>query len=118
MNNIYHIYIETSSYTDGNGSKLSKISIEDFNEIYELLKSIANYSNIYNWTWKTELVKDSSKPSGWRDEYIVYEMYNNIPKETIKKFMKYLPSKTIDRIESFRVYKLEEINIEDIIVKK
>lgn len=118
MNNIYHIYIETSSYNDGNGSKLSKISINDLNEIYELLKLITNYSDNYNWTWKTELVKDSSKPSGWKDEYIVYKMYNNISKETINKFMKYLPSKAIDRIDSFRVYKLEEINIEDIIVNK
>ena len=49
MNNIYHIYIETSSYNDGNGSKLSKISIDDLNEIYELLKLITNYSDNYNW---------------------------------------------------------------------
>lgn len=124
INNIYHIYIETSSYIDGNGSKLSKISIDDFNEIYELIKLITNYfdnyyiENYYNWTWKTELVKDSSKPWGWKEEYIVYKMYNNIPKKTINKFMKYLPSKAIDRIDSVKVYKLDEINIEDIIVKR
>lgn len=118
MKDIYHINIETSSYNDGNGSKLSKFTIDDFNEIYELLKCIANYPDKYNWTWNTELVKDSSKPSGWKSEYIVYKMYNNIPEKTINKFMKYLPSKAIDRIESFRVYKLQEINIEDIIVKK
>ena len=117
MKDIYYIYIETSSYNGDNGSKLSKISINDLNEIYELLKLITNYSDNYNWTWKTELVKDSSKPSGWKYEYIVYKMYNTISKETIKKFMKYLPSKAIDRIDSFRVYKLEEVNIEDIINK-
>ena len=117
MKDIYHINIETSSYNDGNGSKLSKISIEDFNEIYELLKCIDNYPNKYNWSCNTELVKDSSSRTGWKIEYIVYKMYNNIPKKTIKKFMKYLPNKEIDRIESFKVYKLEEVNIEDIIVK-
>lgn len=114
MKDIYYINIETSSYNDGYGSKLSKITIDDFNEIYELLKCIDNYPEKYNWTWNTELVKDSSKPSGWNDEYIVYRMYNNIPKKIINKFMKYLPNKAIDRIDSFRVYKLEEINIEDI----
>ena len=118
MNNIYHIYIETSSHNDGHGSKLSKISIDDVNEIYELLKSIVNYPNIYNWTWKSEFINDSSKPSGWKEEYIVYKMYNNIPKKTINKFMNYLPSKAIDRIDSIKIYKLDEINIEDIIVKK
>lgn len=118
MNNIYHIYIETSSYNDGHGSKLSKISIDDVNEIYELIKLVTNYSDKYNWTWNTELVKDSSKPSGWKSECIVYKMYNNIPKKTINKFMKYLPSKVIDRIDSIKIYKLDEINIEDIIVKK
>lgn len=115
MKDIYHINIETSSYNDGSGSKLSKITIDDFNEIYELLKCIVNYSDKHNWTWGTELVKDSSSPSGWKSKYIVYKMYNNISEKTIKKFMKYLPNKTIDRIESFEVYKLEEINIEDII---
>lgn len=118
MNNIYYIYIETSSYVDGNGFKLSKISIDDINEIYKLIKLVTNYSDKYNWTWNTELVKDSSKPSGWKSEYIVYKMYNNIPEKTINKFMKYLPSKAIDRIDSIKIYKLDEINIEDIIVKK
>lgn len=118
MNNIYHIYIETSSYIDGGGFKLSKISIDDINEIYELINLVTNYSDKYNWTWNTELVKDSSKLSGWNSEYIVYKMYNNIPKKTIKKFMNYLPSKAIDRIDSIKIYKLDEINIEDIIVKK
>jgi hypothetical protein len=109
----YFIYIKASGYNCGSVEKLSKITIEQINEYIELINLIKKYKE-YNFTFRTELVKNENLKSGWESEYVVYKMYPNISKKTINKFMKYVPAQDIDHIEEIKILTTTEINIEDI----
>lgn len=113
MKNQYFIYIKASGYNCGNVEKLSKISVEQVKEFTELINAIKQHKE-YNFTFRTELVRDNNSKMGWETEYLVYKMYPNISKKIISKFMKYVPGNDVDHIEEIKILTTTEINIEDI----
>lgn len=109
----YFIYVKASGYNCGDVEKLSKISIEQIKEFTEFINAIKKYKE-YNFTFRTELVRNNNSKTGWETEYLVYKMYPNISKRIINKFMKYIPTHDVDHIEEIKILTTTEINIEDI----
>ena len=113
MINQYFIYIKASGYNCGEVEKLSKISIDQIKEFTELINEIKRYKE-YNFTFRTELVRNNNLKMGWETEYVVYKMYPNISKRIIGKFMKYVPGHDVVHIEEIKILTTTEININNI----
>jgi hypothetical protein len=113
MTNKYFIYIKAHGYHCCDVERLKEISRDNIVEFKELIYSILNYPDKYNFTFTTELVRANTK-SGWESEYKVYKMYPRIARKTIDKFMNYVPVGEIDTIEEIKILTTTEINIEDI----
>lgn len=113
MTNKYFIYIKAHGYNCGDVERLREIDYDKIMEFKKLILSILNYSDKYNFTFKTDLVRANTK-LGWVTEYKVYKMYPNISIKTIDKFMNYVPALDIDRIEEIKILTTREININDI----
>jgi hypothetical protein len=113
MTNKYFIYIKAHGYHCCDVERLMTIDRDKIVEFKELIHSILNYPNKYNFTFTTELVKtnDSLK---WKSEYKVYKMYPNISRKTIDRFMYYIPAGDIDTINEIKILTTREININDI----
>lgn len=113
MQDKYFIYIRAHGYNCCDVEKLKEISRDKIVEFKELIHSILNYPNKYNFTFNTELVRANTK-SGWESEYKVYKMYPHISRKIIDRFMYYIPAGDIDRIEEIKILTTREIDIKDI----
>lgn len=114
--NKYQIVIKGD---DGTTEKVKSTSItyESLSEIKPLLQAIIEYIKInrYNWSNDTELVKDNTSKTGWKDELKVYKMYPGIDKKLINTVMrKYIPQGILNRIYEITIFKVEEVNINNI----
>ena len=113
--NKYQIVIKGD---DGTTEKVKSTSItyEILSKIKPLLQAIVEYrkTNKYNWSNDTELVRDNTSKSGWKDELKVYKMYPQIDKKLINKARKYIPHGILYRIYEITIFKVEEININNI----
>ena len=113
MTNQYFIYIKAHGYNCCDVEKLKEIDRDKIVEFKELIHSILNYPDKYNFTFNTELVRANTK-SGWESEYKVYKMYPHISRKTIDKFMSYVAIGDIDTINEIKILTTTEININDI----
>ena len=113
MTNKYFIYIKAHGYYCSDVERLKEIDRDKIVEFKELINSILNYSNKYNFTFTTELVRANTK-SGWESVYKVYKMYPHISRKTIDKFMHYVPVGDIDTINEIKFLTTTEININNI----
>lgn len=113
MQDKYFIYIRAHGYHCCDVERLKQIDRDKIVEFKELINSILNYPNKYNFTFTTELVKtnDSLK---WKSEYKAYKMYPHISRKTIDRFMYYIPAGDIDTIEEIKILTTQEIDIKDI----
>lgn len=115
MQDKYFIYTKAHGYNCCDVERLKEISRDKIVEFKELIHSISNYPDKYNFTFNTELVRANTK-SGWESEYKVYKMYPHISRKTIDKFMSYVatPLGDINTIEEIKILTTQEIDIEDI----
>ena len=113
--NKYQIVIKGD---DGTTEKVKSTSItyEILSEIKPLLQAINEYrkTNRYNWSNDTELVRDNTSKSGWKDELKVYKMYPRFDRKLINKVRKYIPQGILYRIYEITIFKVEEIDINNI----
>ena len=96
--------------------KSTSITLEDLQMLKPLIKEILNQKKHlkYNWSNETELVRDNTTRTGWKDQPKVYVYYPNINKKKIDKFIKYIPQGRLYKIYEISVYKVEKINIDTI----
>ena len=113
MTNKYFIYIKAHGYHCCDVERLREIERDKIVEFKELIHSILNYPDKYNFTFTTELVRANTK-SGWESVYKVYKMYPRISRKTIDRFMYYIPPGDIDAISEIKILTTTEININDI----
>ena len=117
METTYQLVVTGSNYYYGERQKVTKLTLKEYNEIESVaIAVIHNSQNSYNWCNGTKLVKDDSKPSGWREELLVYDMYRYIPREQLKKFIRVVPN-GVDMVRSVELQEIKVNSIKNLVRK-